>query len=178
MCVPIDTAVQAGASMWAARQQARTGTMQAGAFVEEARQNMEALSARGRQQRTAIREQIGQRAIDMQRSLGRINAVLSESNLMGATADRLRAEVAGSAAMDTANLQESAFNASEQTRRAIQAAGTNVRSNINNITRPSAVEPTLRVFGSGLTSTAPTLIDLWNNRGRPPKKGASNASAE
>jgi RecA/RadA recombinase len=164
MCVPINalTAAQTAASIYSTRQSAKVGGQQAGMFAEQAALDYEAVSSRGRQQRRQIKQQLGSRAQQSAKELGRINAVLADSNLVGGSAERLRREVLFNEATDVQTLQENAFQASEQVRRDFNAIRTDTRSKINGIARPSAAGSALSIFSSGLTNQGPSVGNLWD----------------
>jgi hypothetical protein len=169
MCAPIDTltattAAQAAATMWGNRQVARTNTNQYGLIVEAAGQNYEAVAQRGRQVRGQIKEKLGERAEQSAKELGRINAVLADSNLKGASSDRLRQEVLFNESRDVAALQENAFQASEQTRRDMRAITTDTRARIGEVgaRAPSVIGSGLSLLSAGMTNKGPTLRDLWD----------------
>jgi hypothetical protein len=167
MCFPIDkvnamTAAQTAATMWASRSQAKAGAQQAGLFVDAARSNYDAISARGRQVRGKIKQEMGERAEQSSKELGRINAVLADSNLVGASSDRLRREVLFNESRDIAVLQENAFQASEQTRREMDAVRVDTRSRIAGIQAPSAIGSSLSVLSTAMTNKGPSLGDLWD----------------
>lgn len=168
MCVPIDTltattALQSAATMWGNRQVAKTNTNQFGMIVESAAQNYDAVASRGRQVRGQIKDKLGERAEQSAREVGRINAVLADSNLKGASADRLRQEVLFNESQDVATLQENAFQASEQTRRDMGAISTETRSRLGEVRAraPSAFGSGLSILSAGMTNKGPTLRDLW-----------------
>jgi hypothetical protein len=169
MCAPIDSltataAAQAAATMWADRRAYKTNANQYGLIVEAASQNYEAISARGRQVRGQIKDKLGERAEQAAKEVGRINAVLADSNLKGASADRLRQEVLFNESRDVATLQENAFQASEQTRRDMQAVSVDTRSRFAEVRSraPSVLGSSLSVLTTGMNSKGPTLRDLWD----------------
>ena len=164
MCSPVNamSAIQLASSLYSSRQQAKAGSQQASFIAEAASKNYEAISARGRQTRSQIKQQIGQRASQAQKELGRINAVLSDSNLVGNSSDRLRSEVLFSRDADVTTLQENAFQASEQTNREFDAARTDTRSQLAGISRPSTFEAGMNLAASNMTNKGPSVGDLWD----------------
>lgn len=161
MCIPVDTALGAAGNIFAAREQARVGARQAEAFTKQGTLDMQAVAARTRETRQAYRDQIGARALDTQRSLGRLSAALGDTGLVGGSNERLRADVLRVGGNDIAIMQESAFRSSEQGRRELDAIAQRTQNQIANIQRPSYIQAGLSTMSSALTSRAPSMFDLW-----------------
>ena len=166
MCTPssLMAGSEVAARMWADRKAAGTGTQQYGLIVDAARQNYEAVGARGRQTRRSIKEKIGERAEQAQKELGRINAVLADSNLKGGSAERLRNEVLFNESQEVATLQENAFQASEQTRREMRAIQTDTDSRLRSVSFSS-------VFGSALFGAERGMVIAKDLKGPGKKDG-------
>lgn len=163
MALSLLAAAQVAGNLWATREQARVSGQQAFEFADAARADYEALFERADQTIARNREAAGQRTLQTQRDLGRISAVIADSNITGAAHQRLVSQVMGDSARDVANIQQSGVNELQQIRRLSGRVGATTRSRMNSIQLPSVIGTTLQSASAVLgPQMGPRLGDLWD----------------
>lgn len=173
MCLNVNAmaAAQAASSVFGAFERTSQIRDAAGAYGRAAADDFDALSARATQQSRRTADEIGQRALQAEREIGRINAVLADSNLSGSSAMRLKREASFNASQDIATLRQSNRYATEQTGREMRAVRNTASSRINSLQRTSIFETGMKIGGAFIDPKGPTVGDLWDST-----KGAFKSS--
>lgn len=125
-----------------------------------------AIQARQGQELRAARDQVGARAAEAQQELGRINAVLSDANLSGVTADIIRADAVQARDRDIVAIQDNAAARLAQSRRELQATKTDYTNRIRGQQTTSPIADVLGLAGDALNQKGPTVGDLGGRAGR------------
>lgn len=163
MSLSLLAAAQVAGNLWASREQAKVGAQQAFAFVDAARMDYAALAERADQTLARNREAAGQRTLQTQRDVGRLNAVLADSNLVGASHQRLVAQVLGDSARDLGNIYQSGRDEIRQIGRMRERVSATTRSRINGIQIPSAIGSALQSASAILGPQIGTKVgNLWD----------------
>lgn len=163
MALSILAAAQVAGNLWATREQAKVSGQQAFEFADAARADYEALFERADQTLARNREAAGQRTLQTQRDMGRLNAVLSDSNIAGASHQRLVSQVLGDSARDVANIQQSGTNELQQIARLRGRVAAQTRSRINGLPVPSVLGTTLQTLSAVAgPQIGPRVGNLWD----------------
>lgn len=125
-------------NMFASRQAAIAATRQANSIADSASIDFSAFQDRIQEIGKSTMENVGVRAQQSMREIGRLNAILADSGTAGGnTSMRLRAELLADAAQDTASIQANAKSQIRQTARQVQATALGASSRIDAIQNPS-----------------------------------------
>lgn len=130
--------VNVAGNMFNSRQAAISATRQANAIADAASIDFSAFQDRVQEIGKATMENVGVRAQQSMREMGRLQSILADSGTAGGnTSQRLRAELRADAAQDTAAIQANGRSQVRQTGRQIQATALGASSRVDAISNPS-----------------------------------------
>lgn len=159
MCIPVNTALALGTSLFENSAMTSLAKTQSSAYARGFASDMEALSARTSQIARASSEQIGARALEGLRAKGQVTALMADSGVVGNSAARILREVGMDTDRDIAALRNTAEADIEQVGRQRDAAQIDLQNRMDSIRRPSPVGVGLQLFTTGFASRNGTKVN-------------------